>query len=118
MAYLAQHLLTESARRHPDRLAVIFRDQRRTYAELDAETNRLARALRAEGVRPGDRVGIYLHKSLESVVSVFGILKAGGVYVPLDPNSPPRRVAYILRNCGIRHLVTSQAKLEGLEETE
>lgn len=114
MAYLAHHFLSESAHRHPQRVAVAFRAQRRSYAELDAETNRLARLLRATGVRPGDRVGIYLHKSLESVVSIFGILKAGGVYVPLDPNSPARRVAFIIRNCAMRGLVTSRQKLEGL----
>jgi amino acid adenylation domain-containing protein len=115
MAYLAHHLLNESALRRPEQLAVAFKEQGRTYAELDAETNRLARVLHAHGVCPGDRVGIYLHKSLESVISIFAILKAGGVYVPLDPNSPPRRVAFIINNCGIRCLVTSLQKLAGLK---
>lgn len=77
-------------------------------------TNQLARALQAAGVRRGDRVGIYLHKSLASVVSVFGIMKAGAVYVPLDPGAPPQRLAYITRNCDIRVLLTSAGKLAEL----
>jgi amino acid adenylation domain-containing protein len=114
MVYLTQQLLTESASRHPERSAVRFQERSLTYAELEDLTNRLAALLADAGVRPGDRVGIYLHKALESVVSVFGIQKAGAAYVPLDPGSPPRRVAYILRNCGVRCVVTSEALLRGL----
>ncbi|HEU5322331.1 MAG TPA: AMP-binding protein, partial [Methylomirabilota bacterium] len=114
MAHLVHHLLRDSAARHPARVAVRFKDQARTYAELDAEADRLAALLAAHGVRRGDRVGIYLHKSLESVASVFGILRAGAAYVPLDPGSPPRRIAFIVQNCAMRALVTTRAKLDGL----
>lgn len=114
MVYLADQLLSTSVVRHPDRMAVSFKGQTLTYAELDAESNRLAGLLRATGVRRGDRVGIYLHKSLESIVSIFGILRAGGVYMPLDPNSPPRRIAFIIQNCAMRTLLTSAQKFEGL----
>ncbi len=81
-----------------------------TYGQLDRLTNQVARALWSAGVRRGDRVGIYVHKSLASIVSIFGILKAGGVYVPLDPNAPPVRLAYITRNCDIRVLLTASDK--------
>lgn len=114
MAYLLHHLLTESAARLPDKEAVRFEGQGLTYAQLDTLTNKLARALCAVGVRPGDRVGIYIHKSLASVISVFGILKAGGVYVPLDPSAPVKRLAYITRNCDIQVLLTSTQKLPTL----
>lgn len=67
----------------------------------------MARLLRDEGVRPGDRVGILLPKSVGGLVAVFGVLKAGGVYVPLDPKSPASRAAYILRDCGIQVLITT-----------
>ncbi len=116
MAFLLHHLLTESAARLPDHEAVRFEGAGLTYAELDALTNQVARALRASGVRRGDRVGIYVHKSLASVLSVFGILKAEGVYVPLDPNAPPKRLAYITRNCGIKVLLTSAEQLPNLPQ--
>jgi amino acid adenylation domain-containing protein len=111
MAFLLPHLLTESAARFPDREAARFEGHSLTYAELDALTNQVARALQQAGVQRGDRVGIYVHKSLASILSVFGILKAGGVYVPLDPNAPPRRLAYITRNCDIRVVLSAPSQL-------
>jgi amino acid adenylation domain-containing protein len=116
MAYLIHHLLTESAARLPDKEAVRFEQQSLTYAELERLTNQVARALHALGVKRGDRVGIYVHKSLASILAIFGILKAGGVYVPLDPNAPAKRLAYITRNCDIRVVITSPAKLPTLSE--
>ena len=76
----------------------------------------MARALTTSGTRRGDRVAIYLHKSLESLVAIFGILKAGAVYVPLDPNAPPARLAYILSDCGVAAITTSTDMLSGVEE--
>jgi amino acid adenylation domain-containing protein len=107
MAFLLQHLLTESAQKFPDKEAIRFQGQGLSYAQLDRVTNQVARTLQTVGVQRSDRVGIYLHKSLASIISVFGILKAGGVYVPLDPNAPPTRLAYITRNCDVRVLLTS-----------
>ena len=107
MAYLLHDILTESAARLPDKEALRFEGAALTYGQLDALTNQLAHALRDAGVRRGDRVGIYLHKSLEAVVGVFGAMKGGAIYVPLDPNAPARRLAYITRNCDIKVLVTS-----------
>ena len=116
MAYLLQHLLTESAARLPDKEAVRFQDLGLTYAQLDSLTNQIAQVLKAAGVQRGERIGIYVHKSLASVAGVFGIMKAGGVYVPLDPNSPPSRLAYITRNCNIKVLLTSSEKIGTLPE--
>ncbi len=113
-AFLLSHLLEHSAARFPDRTAVVSNDRTMTYAELDVAVSRLARRLRQLGVRGGDRVGIYLPKSIESVVTLLAVLKAGGVYVPLDPNSPPRRVAYIINNCRMRVLISVGHKLAGL----
>jgi amino acid adenylation domain-containing protein len=114
MGYLIHHLLIESAQRYPDHEAVRFQEQSITYNQLDGITNQLANALLRVGVERGDRVGIYLNKSLGSLIAVFGILKVGGVYVPLDPNAPVSRLAYITRNCEIRVLVTSNGKSETL----
>lgn len=117
MAYLLHGLLSETAERVPEREAARFKGSSLTYRELDRRTNQLARALVASGTRRGDRVAIYLHKSLESLVAIFGILKAGAVYVPLDPNAPPARLAYILSDCDVRTITTSTSMLSGIEET-
>ncbi|MBI1722733.1 MAG: amino acid adenylation domain-containing protein [Gemmatimonadetes bacterium] len=114
MIYLLHHLLPESASRFPDRTAVRFGEDRLTYADLEAQAGRLAAALVEAGVKKGDRVGIHFHKSARSVVAVFAVLKAGGIYVPLDPNSPRARIARIIEDCGIRHLIASQEKLGAL----
>ncbi len=115
MAYLLHHLLIESAQRYPDNEALRFKGESLTYAELDRLTNQVARALQAAGVQRGDRVGIYVQKSFASVISIFGILKAGGIYVPLDPKSPAKRLAYITRNCDVRVLLTASNKLSQME---
>lgn len=115
MIFQLPQLLTASAARHPDADAVRHGDGRLTYAELDARSGQLAATLMALGVRRGDRVGFFFPKSIPSIVTIFGILKAGGVYVPVDPASPAERVAYITRNCGIRHLVTVRERLPLLE---
>lgn len=114
MAFLLPHLLTESAARLPEKEAVRFKGEGLTYAQLDALTNQVARALQAAGVHRGDRVGLYVHKSFASVIGVFGIMKTGAAYVPLDPNSPANRLAYITRNCDIQVMLTAVNKLPEL----
>jgi amino acid adenylation domain-containing protein len=101
MAYLLHHLLMDSAVRAPERPAVADGDLFLSYAELDALSNRVARALAAQGVAPGDRVGILARKSAASVAALFGVLKAGACYVPLDPKSPAARLAAIMTDSGI-----------------
>jgi len=103
---LVHELLGAAADRYPDRPAVIDGDRSLTYADLEFRANQLARVLVERGVVPGDRVGIYLDKSLEAIIGVYGAMKAGGVYVPFDPQAPPARLAYIAANADIAHLVT------------
>jgi len=103
------HLLIESAARHPERTAIVDRAASMTYRELDAASSRLAVELAARGVGPGNRVGLYLDKSLPGIVAAWGILRSGAAYVPLDVASPVKRVARIVANgdlCGI--LTTSK----------
>lgn len=108
MAYLLQQYLTESARRFPDKPAVWARKRTISYRELDERSNQLANLFHQRGLRKGDRIGIYFPKNVESIAVMFGALKAGLVYVPLDPQAPADRVGYILQNCGIRALVTDE----------
>jgi amino acid adenylation domain-containing protein len=107
MAYLLQHLLTDSAARRPGQPAMAAGERFLTYGELDRLSNQAARALLARGVAPGDRVGILAPKSAASVVAAFGVLKAGACYVPLDPKSPAGRLAAIMRDSGISVVLAS-----------
>lgn len=113
-SYLIHNLLQETAKTCPDRDAVISRSGSLTYAELHRESDRLARAFICQGVNSGDRVGLMLDKSLESVVSIFGILKTGAAYVPIDPQAPVTRIKYILNSCAIQHMVTSVPCIENM----
>ncbi|MBN1140290.1 MAG: amino acid adenylation domain-containing protein [Deltaproteobacteria bacterium] len=107
--YLLHQLLTESSRIHAERPAVIQGANFLTYAELDRQSDQLASCLAGLGVAPGDRVGILLHKAPEAVVAIYGILKLGGIYVPLDHLAPPARLAGILDRCDITALITSSS---------
>ncbi|HKM78418.1 MAG TPA: amino acid adenylation domain-containing protein [Candidatus Bathyarchaeia archaeon] len=110
LPYILHQFLATTARRSPDQTAVVFGERSLSYGVLDVLTNQLARVLRARGVGSGDRVGIYVSKSIASVVSVFAILKTGACYVPLDPKAPAQRLAYIVRDSGIKILLTSSMK--------
>jgi len=93
----------EAARRWPERAAVVEPGNSAiTYAELAKLSDRLRDRLRAMGVVPSDRVGLYMRKSIDAVISICGILKTGAAYVPVDPGAPSARNAYILQNCAVR----------------
>jgi amino acid adenylation domain-containing protein len=107
--------LDGTARLHPDSVAVD--DPERgclTYSELNRLSDRLRDRLCHLGVHPGDRVGIHLRKSIDAVASIFGILKAGAAYVPVDSEAPAARCAYILNDCSVRVLIAEQSRVEGL----
>jgi amino acid adenylation domain-containing protein len=114
MAQLLQDLLRLSAECRPENEAVRMDGVGMSYEGLQRASDQLAMALIDEGVRRGDRVGIFLQKSPASVISVFGIMKAGAVYVPLDPNAPGRRLSYIANDCAISCLLTSPSMHEKL----
>ncbi|MGA3121924.1 MAG: amino acid adenylation domain-containing protein [Polyangiaceae bacterium] len=102
-----ERYVTPWAEREPTRIAVDGPDEALTYAELDRLANRFARVLRSIGVCPGDRVGIHAHRSARTVAAMLGTLRAGGVYVPLDPGSPPARLGLIVKDCGLAYVVIS-----------
>ncbi|WP_339447689.1 non-ribosomal peptide synthetase [Pseudomonas sp. EA_5y_Pfl2_R50] len=93
----------------PDALAVTFADTRLTYAELDAQANRLAHKLIESGVGPEVRVGVAMPRSEHLLIALLAVLKSGGAYVPLDPDYPADRVAYMLEDSRARVLLTEQA---------
>jgi amino acid adenylation domain-containing protein len=95
---MLDHLLIQSATTYPDRTAVVDGSHSISYRALEEASARLASELAARGVEPGDRVGLYLDKSLHAIVAVWGVLRAGAAYVPLDVASPVKRVARIVEN--------------------
>ncbi|WP_164019661.1 non-ribosomal peptide synthetase [Pyxidicoccus trucidator] len=88
------------ARETPDALAVSFEDEQLTFSALAERANRLAWHLRSKGVGPEVRVAVCLERSVEQLVALLGILKAGGVFVPLDPTYPRERLAYVIQQSG------------------
>src|SRR5215472_14231033 len=104
---MLHRLLIESAARYPDRTAVVDRTMSMTYRELDAASARLAGELAARGVGPGDRVGLYLDKSLQAIIGLWGVLRAGAAYVPLDVASPVKRIVRIVENGDFRAVLST-----------
>ncbi|PUA27020.1 MAG: hypothetical protein B0W54_19505 [Cellvibrio sp. 79] len=94
------------ARTSPSAPALVFGNQRLTYAELNSRANRLAHHLRLLGVTTDARVGIAVERSVEMIVGMLAILKAGGAYLPLDPELPKDRLAYMIENSKVTLLLT------------
>ncbi len=99
---LAHEMFERQAQKTPDRLALICESQRLTYQALDTQANRAAHALRDLGVKPGDFVACCFARGPSSAPVILGILKAGAVFVPLDPANPPQRVASLANGCSAR----------------
>src|SRR5207302_1454311 len=107
-------LVEQQAARTPDAVALVCGDQQLSYQELDQRANQLAHYLRSLGVGPEVRVGICLERSLEMVVGLLAVLKAGGAYLPLDPEYPSERLAFMLADSQAPVLVTQQGLLQRL----
>ncbi|RUS95014.1 hypothetical protein DSM106972_091740 [Dulcicalothrix desertica PCC 7102] len=110
-------LFAKTAHTYSDAIAVKYQDQELTYFELDERSNQLAYFLREQGVGKEIRVGIFLNRSHELIVSLLAVLKAGGTYVPLDPAYPSERINFILEDSGISILLTEKALLSSVNTT-
>ncbi len=99
-------IIEDWAARTPDAVALVGGTQSLTFRELNARANQLARHLRALGVGPDSRVGICFERSLDAAIALLAVQKAGGAFVPLDPNSPPSRLAFQFQDAAISLLVT------------
>ncbi|HET7226351.1 MAG TPA: amino acid adenylation domain-containing protein [Candidatus Eisenbacteria bacterium] len=104
-------LLTRAARAHGGRPAVVMDGRQVSYAELHDLAARVAATLRAHGVQRGDPVALWLPKSPEAIAALYGAMLAGAAYVPVDPGSPPARMAWIVRHAGAVALVTRTDRL-------
>ena len=114
MDYLIHHMLQKSAKRAPEKEALVHGTQRLNYGEVAKLTSGLAQGLRNAGLRRGERIGIYLEPSISQVVSIFSVSQAEGVFVPINATLFPEQVSHIARDCGMKALITTRAKLASL----
>lgn len=102
-------MFEEQVERTPDNVAVIFKNEKLTYRELNNKANQAARLLREKGVKQDSIVVIMVYRSLEMIIGIMGILKAGGAYLPIDPEYPKDRIQYMLEDSGTKLLLTETA---------
>lgn len=105
---LIPEAIGRAAQRDPDHPALRMAGDGLSYGELEERSNRVANMLLSRGVRKGDRVGLYAHKSLDLLVALFGVMKAGAAYVPINPDAPAAYVRHIVEDCEIRHCVVGR----------
>ncbi len=116
MTELLHELLLRRAALRPDAVALGHRRVSLTYGSLAAAVEKLARGLVALGLQPHERVGVFLPKQFETVTAMFAAVRAGGVFVPINPLLKPAQVEHILRDCSVRVLVTSPERMSALAE--
>jgi amino acid adenylation domain-containing protein len=110
-------LFAIQVQKNQNKVAIVFGDERVTYQELDRRSNSLAVYLQELGVKSEDLIGIYLERSIEAMVAVLGVLKAGAAYVPLDPTYPQERLAFMLEDANISILLTQKSLSSQLPPT-
>ncbi len=111
-------LFEQQVKRTPNAVAIICEEKEITYQELNQSANQLAHYLTRLGVQPGIMVGIFTERSIKTIIGLLGILKVGGVYVPLDPDYPRERLAYMLDDARLSFLLTTNSGLDTFSEKE
>ncbi len=111
-----ESFLELSARQTPNKTALICGDRRISYRDADEKANKLAHSLKLAGIDRGDRVAVYLDNSVEAVLAVFAVLKAGAVFLVVNPSTKADKLKYILDNCRAKGLITDRAKLLRVQE--
>ena len=114
---LVHRAIESQAAQKPQQPAVVCGQQRLSYGQLEQRANKLARHLRQKGIGPGGLVGLYLGRSTEMVVAVLAVLKAGGAYLPLDPDYPGDRLAFALEDAAAAVVVTQEGLLGQVPQT-
>lgn len=104
---LIHHVFEQTALQSPDETALIFNDTTMSYRELNEASNQLAHHLRQQGVTAQSAVGLCVERSIEMVVSMLAILKAGGHYIPIDPSYPLKRIRYIIEHSQVTSLIAT-----------
>lgn len=103
-------VLSRSATEFPEKEALVRGERRVSYSEVESASNALANFLQAQGIEKGDRVGIFSNKDIEEVTAIFAILKAGGVFVHINPGFREKQLAHVLSDCSIKALIANEHK--------
>ena len=111
-------LFEEQVIKTPDGTAAIFENSSLTYAQLNQRANQLARKLMEQGLQKGEYVGICADRSLEMIIGVMGILKAGGTYIPLETYLPEKRLAFIIDSLQVKYVLTTATQLDKINNLE
>lgn len=109
-------IITYGAESLPDQVTFKCGQKSETFESMETKMCQLSNKLAQLGVKKGDRVGIYMNRTIESAVAVYGIMKAGAVFVPIDPSSPVSRILGILEDCDLRIMISSRAQKSGIVE--
>src|ERR1700758_5296108 len=107
-------LFEEVAAAHPDKVALVFQNRRLTYCELNAQANRIARQLKGTGIGSESLVGCCIERSIDYIVAILGVLKAGAAYVPLDPTYPKDRLDFLLEDTRTPVIITQTHLVSGV----
>ena len=114
MIYTLPHTILNSAAKFPDKVA--FTDSRNSlsYQEFRIRMDQVANLLQSLKIKKGDRIGVYLNRSLETAVAIYGIMRAGGIYVALDSKSPAALTRFLIKDCGIKILITNPSQTRNI----
>ena len=115
-AQSVSELFEAAVARTPEKVAVLFEQQAVSYDDLNRRANQLGHHLRKLGVGPETVVAVLAERSVETIVSLLAVLKAGGAYLPLEPSTPPERLLFMMEDAGVKLLLTQQRLLERLRE--
>jgi len=116
MSSLLFNLLTDSAQLHPEKTAIRYKAEKISYKTLNLLSSHVAASLINKGVKTSDKVGVYIDKSIDAVIAIFGILKSGACYVPLDPVAPPSRESLLINDCKLKYLIVSSKKFPQIRQ--
>src|SRR5262245_22710124 len=111
-----EEFLENSARTFPEKIALVSGGRRMTYCEIDRQCNRLAKRLRAQGVKRFDRVVIWTENSVETIVSIFAALKSGAAFVVLNPSTKPEKLTYIVKDSEAIAVVADAARFATVKD--
>ncbi|PPA81760.1 non-ribosomal peptide synthetase [Brevibacillus laterosporus] len=103
---LVHQVFEKKAEQYPDKIAVVYQEQKLTYRQLNEKANQLARHLREKGIEKDEVIALMVERSLEMMIGILGILKAGSAFLPIDPENPSERTSYMLADSKSRFLLT------------